>query len=102
MERRRNSKPRTRASRIDLPDDEVAFDFSSLPTSKTSSTTVRSSSALCNPWAPSRLLGDADNVAMLRRRKDKSLKQLLARLDLAIGRAMVDDVYTDGVNPTTT
>jgi len=30
---------------------------------------------------------------MLRRRKDETFKQLLARLDLAIASATIDDVY---------
>jgi hypothetical protein len=34
------------------------------------------------------------SVAMLRRRDGESLKELLARLDLASARAMVVDVYT--------
>ena len=35
---------------------------------------------------------------MLRRRKDETFKQLLARLDLAIASATIDDVYVDEVN----
>jgi hypothetical protein len=37
-------------------------------------------------------------LAMLRRRKDETFKQLLARLDLAIASATIDDVYVDEVN----
>ena len=37
-------------------------------------------------------------IAMLRRRKDETFKQLLARLDTAIASATVDDVYVDEVN----
>ena len=37
-------------------------------------------------------------VAMLRRRKDESFKQLLGRLDTAIGMARIDGVYVDEVN----
>jgi hypothetical protein len=37
-------------------------------------------------------------IAMLRRRKNESFKQLLARLDTAIASATVDDVYVDEVN----
>ena len=37
-------------------------------------------------------------LAMLRRRKDEIFKQLLARLDLAIAKATIDDVYVDEVN----
>jgi hypothetical protein len=37
-------------------------------------------------------------LAMLRRRKDEPFKQLLARLDTAIAKATIDDVYVDEVN----
>jgi hypothetical protein len=37
-------------------------------------------------------------IAMLRRRKDESVKQLLARLDTAIASATINDVYVDEVN----
>ena len=37
-------------------------------------------------------------LAMLRRRKDDTFKQLLARLDLAIASVTIDDVYVDEVN----
>ena len=37
-------------------------------------------------------------IALLRRGKDETFKQLLARLDLAIESATMDDVYVDEVN----
>jgi hypothetical protein len=37
-------------------------------------------------------------IAMLRRRKEETFKQLLARLDLAIANATIDEVYVDEVN----
>jgi len=37
-------------------------------------------------------------LAMLRRRKGETLTQLLIRLDLAVGKALTDDVFTDEVN----
>jgi len=37
-------------------------------------------------------------IATLRRRKDETFKQLLARLDTAIANATIDDVYVDEVN----
>jgi hypothetical protein len=40
-----------------------------------------------------------NTLAMLKRRKGESLAQLLSRLDLAIGRAQTDDIFTDDVNP---
>ena len=35
---------------------------------------------------------------MIRRRKDETSKQLLARLDLAIASGTIDDIYVDEVN----
>jgi hypothetical protein len=40
-----------------------------------------------------------NTLAMLVRRKGETLAQLLTRLNLAIGRAQTDDVFTDEVNP---
>jgi hypothetical protein len=40
----------------------------------------------------------AETIAMLRRLKDESFKQLLARLDTAIASATINDVYVDEVN----
>jgi len=37
-------------------------------------------------------------LAMLRRRKDEPFKQLLSRLDTAIAKATIDNVYVDEVN----
>jgi hypothetical protein len=37
-------------------------------------------------------------IAMLRRRKDEPFKQLLARLDTAIAKAIIDNVHVDEVN----
>jgi hypothetical protein len=39
-----------------------------------------------------------DTIAMLRRGKDETFKQLLARLDMAIESATMDNVYVDEVN----
>jgi hypothetical protein len=39
-----------------------------------------------------------NTLAMLVRRKGETLAQLLTRLDLAIGRAQTEDVFTDEVN----
>jgi len=39
-----------------------------------------------------------NTIAMLRRGKDETFKQLLARLDMAIESATIDDVYVDEVN----
>ncbi len=38
------------------------------------------------------------SIAMLRRRGDETLAQLLTRLDQAIARAFHDDIFTDEIN----
>lgn len=38
------------------------------------------------------------SLAMLVRRKGESLPQLLERLDLAVGKALNDEIYTDEIN----
>lgn len=38
-------------------------------------------------------------LAMLRRRDDETLAQLLARLDQAIAKAFDEEIYTDEINP---
>jgi hypothetical protein len=43
-----------------------------------------------------------NSLAMLVRRKDETLAQLLIRLDLAIGLANTEDIFTDEVNTATT
>ena len=40
-----------------------------------------------------------NTLAMLVRRKGETLAQLLTRLDLAIARAQLDDVFTDEISP---
>jgi len=39
-----------------------------------------------------------DTLAMLLRRPDETMGQLLARLDQAINKAVVEDLYTDEIN----
>jgi hypothetical protein len=39
-----------------------------------------------------------NSLAMLRRRPGETFTQLLARLDLAVGLAYVEDVFTDEIN----
>jgi hypothetical protein len=40
-----------------------------------------------------------NSLAMLKRREGETLAQLLTRLDLAIGKAFTEDVFTDEINP---
>jgi hypothetical protein len=39
-----------------------------------------------------------NSLAMLKRREGETLAQLLARLDLAIGKAFTENVFTDEIN----
>jgi len=41
-------------------------------------------------------------LAMLVRRRGETLTQLLTRLDLAIAKALTEDIFTDEVNPPST
>jgi len=51
------------------------------------------------PLGPVAIAAEGRNtIAMLRRGKEETFKQLLARLDLAIESATVDHVYIDEVN----
>ena len=38
-------------------------------------------------------------LAMLVRRRGETLTQLLTRLDLAIAKALTEDIFTDEINP---
>jgi hypothetical protein len=100
MERRRRTGPRTKASRIDLPDDsETIFDFSSLPHIEDFIDYGQIVVGIMPPVGCVAVAGEGrQSVAMLRRREGETLKQLLTRLDFAIARAMADDVFTDEVN----
>ena len=40
-----------------------------------------------------------NTLAMLKRRPNETLAQLLTRLDLAIERAWTEEIYTDEINP---
>jgi hypothetical protein len=40
-----------------------------------------------------------NSLAILVRRRGETLAQLLTRLDLAIAKALTEDVYTDEINP---
>ena len=45
------------------------------------------------------IAADGDTcLAMLRRRDGETLAQLLIRLDLAIAKALTDDIFTDEIN----
>jgi hypothetical protein len=42
---------------------------------------------------------DGNTLAMLARRKEETLLQLLTRLDQAIAKAYTEDIFTDEINP---
>ena len=44
---------------------------------------------------------EANCLAMLKRSDRETLAQLLVRLDLAVGKAFTEDIFTDEVNPPT-
>lgn len=93
-----NSKP---ASRIDAPaeGEEHSFEFSSLPHI---ADFIEHGQIIVGIMQPAGCVAIAaegrHSLAMLRRQKDESFAQLLTRLDLAIARAMADDIFTDEVN----
>ena len=101
MEGRRKTRPHTTASRIDLPE----YENSLLPISSyanISAFTERRGQIVIGYMEPVGAVAIASEgrqtLAMLRRRKDETFRQLLARLDLAIASATIDDVYVDEVN----
>ena len=100
MEGRRKTRPYTTASRIDLPE----YENSLLPIStypNISAFTERGQIVIgyMEPVGAVAIAGEGrQTLAMLRRRKDETFRQLLARLDLAIASATIDDVYVDEVN----
>jgi hypothetical protein len=102
MEGRRKTRPHTTASRIDLPE----YENSLLPIStypNISAFTERGQIVVgyMEPVGAVAIAAEGrQTLAMLRRRKDETFKQLLARLDLAIASATIDDVYVDEVNAT--
>ena len=40
-----------------------------------------------------------NSLAMLKRRRGETLLQLLTRLDQAIAKAVIEDIFTDEINP---
>ena len=100
MEGRRKTRPHTTASRIDLPEYENSLlPISSYP--NISAFTERGQIVIgyMEPVGPVAIASEGrQTLAMLRRRNDETFRQLLARLDLAIASATMDDVYVDEVN----
>jgi hypothetical protein len=97
MEHRRKTGLRTKASHIDLPyNSETTFDFSFLPHIEDFINYGQMVVGIMQPAGCVAVAGEgSQSVAMLRRREDQTLKQLLTLLDLAIACTMVNDIYTD-------
>ena len=100
MEGRQKTRPHTTASRIDLPEYENSLlPISTYPNISAFTERGQIVIGLMEPVGAVAIAAEGrQTLAMLRRRKDESFKQLLARLDLAIASATIDDVYVDEVN----
>jgi hypothetical protein len=100
MERRRKTGPRVTISRLDPTEyDASPFAISMYPNIDAFTDHGQIVVGYMEPVGAVAIASDRrETIAMLRRRKDESFKQLLARLDTAIAKATVDDVYVDEVN----
>lgn len=100
MERSRKTSARTTKSRIELPEYfNSPFAISMYP--HIDEFTERGQIVIghMDPVGPVTIAAEGRNtIAMLRRGKDETFKQLPARLDLAIESATVDEIYIDEVN----
>ena len=101
MELRPKSAPRKRTRSIDkeVSSERVAFDPSSLPHIADLIDYGDITVGVIEPVGCVATATDGSNcLAMLVRRDGETLHQLLRRLDLAVARAFVDDIFTDEVN----
>jgi hypothetical protein len=100
MERRRKTGPRITTSRLDLTDyDASPFAISMYPNIDEFTEHGQIVIGYIEPVGAVAIASEGrQTIAMLRRRKDETFKQLLARLDMAIAKATIDDVYVDEVN----
>jgi len=101
MEHRRKARPRTTASRIDLPEEQQASPFliSSYPNIDEFTEHGQIVIGYMEPVGAVAIAAEGrETLALLRRRKNESFRQLLMRLDLAIASATIDDIYIDEVN----
>ena len=100
MERRRKTGPRATISRLDPTDyDASPFAISMYPNLDTFTEHGQIVVGYMEPVGAVAIAAEGrQTIAMLRRRKDESFKQLLARLDTAIASATINDVYVDEVN----
>jgi hypothetical protein len=100
MERSRKARPHTTASRIDLPGEQdspiLASNYPNIDEFTEHGQIVI---GYMEPVGAVAIAAEGrETLALLRRRPDEPFKKLLARLDLAIESATIDDVYIDEVN----
>jgi len=100
MERSRKTGPRVTKSRIDLPEYfNSPFAISMYPHIDEFTERGQITIGYMDPVGPVAIAAEGrGTIAMLRRGKDETFRQLLARLDLAIESATMDNVYVDEVN----
>jgi len=100
MERSRKTTARVTKSRLDLPEYFTSpFAISMYPHIDEFTEHGQIVIGNMDPVGPVAIAAEGpDTIAMLRRGKDETFKQLLARLDLAIESATIDHVYVDEVN----
>ena len=93
------TRKRTRSIDKEVSSERVAFDPSSLPHIADLIDYGDITVGVIEPVGCVATATDGSNcLAMLVRRDGETLHQLLLRLDLAIARAFVDDIFTDEVN----
>jgi hypothetical protein len=100
MERSRKARPHTTASRIDLPGEQdspiLASNYPNIDEFTEHGQIVIGFMEPVGAVAIAAV--GRETLELLRRRPDEPFKKLLARLDLAIESATIDDVYIDEVN----
>ena len=100
MERRRKTGPRATINRLEPTECDLSpFSISIYPNIDVFTEHGQIVVGYMEPVGGVALATEGrQTIAMLRRRKDETFKQLLARLDTAIASATIDDVYVDEVN----
>ncbi len=95
MERRPRSRPRARSGRLAQPPPSGPLAHIARLIDGGGQITV----GRLHPIACAAIATDGERcLAMLQRRSDENLQQLLERLDAAIARAWTDEVFTDEIN----
>ncbi len=101
MELRPKSRPEKRTRRIvkNVSSEKAAFDPSPLPHIADLIDYGEITVGVIEPVGCVATATDGSNcLAMLVRRDQETFSQLMIRLDLAIAKAVVDDIFTDEVN----